>query len=452
MSKKNIQTKLICLKDSGLSFDECQFTGRLEFHDTHSIANLVSNITCAEIMATEVFLNFDNEIDEFFLFSLFTDAQIRFSALKKITVAKTNQYYKDINGVLYTKDGEALIYCPICNTGGEDGEMHIPDGVKYISSKAFAHNTGIKKLYLPDSLKLIFESAFSDMDELQFVDFGKGIRHIGSENSPGVFRFCHKLNEVIIPEQVKSIGPNAFYNCSSLQQVKLPEGLEYISKYAFYGTGIKTIHLPVTLYEIGESAISSADNVYIDRSINNPSGLIQSVMFNSENYSCGQKEAVVTIHDKGHNTYYFPKVWAFQSYIDAVRKFCDSGMMYRVNPDFVIEYLDFSTVQYDILNRLYRDNPKNNRVLNELTSFSDSVIDRYLNRGVFRLSDPEKDKQTEKMICEMISLGVVSFDMLHHLYKYALKDDNTEMIAYVLSSANKFYPDKSLYEAEDMNI
>lgn len=55
MSKENIQTKLICLKDSGLSLDECQFTGRLEFHDTHSIASLVSNTTCAEIMATEIF-------------------------------------------------------------------------------------------------------------------------------------------------------------------------------------------------------------------------------------------------------------------------------------------------------------------------------------------------------------------------------------------------------------
>lgn len=42
--------------------------------------------------------------------------------------------------------------------------------------------------------------------------------------------------------------------------------------------------------------------------------------------------------------------------------------------------------------------------------------------------------------------------MLQYLYKHALKNDNTEMIAYVLSSANKFYPDKSLYEAEDMNI
>lgn len=47
--------------------------------------------------------------------------------------------------------------------------MYIPDGVKYISPKAFAHNTGIKKLYLPDSLKMIFESAFLDMNELQFV-------------------------------------------------------------------------------------------------------------------------------------------------------------------------------------------------------------------------------------------------------------------------------------------
>ena len=165
MSKENIQTKLICLKDSGLSLDECQFTGRLEFHDTHSIASLVSNTTCAEIRATEIFLNFDKEIDEFFLFSLFNDSQRRFSALKKITVSQTNQYYKDIDGVLYTKDGETLIYCPICHTGDKNGEMYIPDGVKYISPKAFAHNTGIKKLYLPDSLKMIFESAFLDMNE-----------------------------------------------------------------------------------------------------------------------------------------------------------------------------------------------------------------------------------------------------------------------------------------------
>ena len=95
---------------------------------------------------------------------------------------------------------------------------------------------------------------------------------------------------------------------------------------------------------------------------------------------------------------------------------------------------------------------KINRVLNEFASFGDSVIDRYLNRRTFRLPGQEKDKQTEKMICEMMSLGIVSFETLYYLYQHALKDDNTEMIAYVLSSANKFYPDESLNEAEDMNI
>ena len=33
-----------------------------------------------------------------------------------------------------------------------------------------------------------------------------------------------------------------------------------------------------------------------------------------------------------------------------------------------------------------------------------------------------------------------------------LNEDNSEMIAYVLSSAHKFYPNESLNEAEDMNI
>ena len=60
--------------------------------------------------------------------------------------------------------------------------------------------------------------------------------------------------------------------------------------------------------------------------------------------------------------------------------------------------------------------------------------------------------QIEKMICEMMNLGIVSFETLYCLYQYALKEENTEMIAYALSSANKFYQDKSLNKVEDTNI
>ena len=88
MSKENIQTKLICLKDSGLSLDECQFTGRLEFHDTHSIASLVSNTTCAEIRATEIFLNFDKEIDAVWYvhFSVFIASMTDWTVNKRFPV------------------------------------------------------------------------------------------------------------------------------------------------------------------------------------------------------------------------------------------------------------------------------------------------------------------------------------------------------------------------------
>ena len=119
MLKENIQTKLICLKDSGLSLDECQFTGRLEFHDTHSIASLVSSTTCAEIRATEIFLNFDKEIDEFFLFSLFNDSQRRFSALKKITVAqiqKTGKRLFTVQSVILAMKTEKCTYQTASNT------------------------------------------------------------------------------------------------------------------------------------------------------------------------------------------------------------------------------------------------------------------------------------------------------------------------------------------------
>ena len=51
----------------------------------------------------------------------------------------------------------------------------------------------------------------------------------------------------------------------------------------------------------------------------------------------------------------------------------------------------------------------------------------------------------------LASSGRLFFVYLYYAF-FTLKEDNTEMIAYVLSSANKFYPDESLNDAEDMNI
>lgn len=88
------------------------------------------------------------------------------SSLTAINVDKHNNYYSSVNGVLYDKKQTALITCPSKKTG-----ITIPQSVKKIESRAF---------------------------------FG-----------------CSLINDIVLPEEVASIGFGAFRNCSSLQILKI---------------------------------------------------------------------------------------------------------------------------------------------------------------------------------------------------------------------------------------
>ena len=78
-----------------------------------------------------------------------------------------------------------------------------------------------------------------DMDSLvipQYID-EKKVSVIGDR----AFENCKFLNELILPEGIKSIGRRAFRNCESLEKLTLPEGLEYIGSECIAGTGISKI-------------------------------------------------------------------------------------------------------------------------------------------------------------------------------------------------------------------
>lgn len=65
--------------------------------------------------------------------------------LAKITVDKDNYYFKDIDGVLFSKDGNTLVCYP---QGKTDKEYVIPDSVKEINVGAF-FKSNIENLYFP---------------------------------------------------------------------------------------------------------------------------------------------------------------------------------------------------------------------------------------------------------------------------------------------------------------
>ena len=89
--------------------------------------------------------------------------------------------------------------------------------------------------------------------DMKRVEISRGIPAIGA----AAFADCYALEEVVIPDTVKLIGPNAFDSCTGLARIDLPEGIEKISAHAFYDCdGLVSIKLPGSLKFIGEGAFS----------------------------------------------------------------------------------------------------------------------------------------------------------------------------------------------------
>lgn len=65
-----------------------------------------------------------------------------------------------------------------------------------------------------------------------------------TELRPFVFYNFRNLEELIITDNINSIGKRAIYYCDSLNSVRMGRNVKSIYEEAFYGTAIKTLHLP----------------------------------------------------------------------------------------------------------------------------------------------------------------------------------------------------------------
>lgn len=117
------------------------------------------------------------------------------------------------------------------NYKGKDVKVTVPadKDVKVISANAFAGNTTIEKITLPDSVTQIEAYAFEGCEKLRTVELGKGLTKIDDY----VFANCEGLETMDIPSNVRSIGTEAFADCERFESITIPPEVTSIKEDAF---------------------------------------------------------------------------------------------------------------------------------------------------------------------------------------------------------------------------
>lgn len=159
------------------------------------------------------------------------------TSIEKIEVDESNEYYCDLEGVLFTKDMDTIISYPAASN---NSEYVIPDSVKNIGASAFYKAENLTDITIPDSVESIESFAFFGCKKLESIEIPGNIKTI--ERS--VFSSCSALTSIVIPSGITSIGARAFSNCSALTDITVPESVTSIEADSFADCfALETIYL-----------------------------------------------------------------------------------------------------------------------------------------------------------------------------------------------------------------
>ena len=163
-----------------------------------------------------------------------------------INVDEDNDVYSSADGVLFSKDGETLIYYPAKKA---ETEYAVPAGVKDIAPNAFIYCAELETVTMSDSVENIGAGAFYGASVSKVI-LPEEMETIGN----GAFAYCLYLTEITMPDTLESLGKSAFQNCVSLTAIKIP-AVSSIGDGVFYDCHhLAEIEIPSSVKSIGKEA------------------------------------------------------------------------------------------------------------------------------------------------------------------------------------------------------
>lgn len=164
-----------------------------------------------------------------------------------------SDYFKSIDGVLFTADYKTLVRYPPKKNGTD---YVIPDSVVNIRSFAFRNCEFLENIILPNSLTRIGEEAFCLCKSLQNIELSNSLIEIGKY----AFRYCKSLRKIEFPDSVIEMGDYIFLLSSKLKSIKLPNQISSIASSAFNGCwNLKGIECDSPFFKSIDGVLFTAD-------------------------------------------------------------------------------------------------------------------------------------------------------------------------------------------------
>ena len=97
-------------------------------------------------------------------------------------------------------------------------EVKLPEGLLQLKSNSFTGCISLPSVSLPSSVVYLGNSAFEGCNSFTRIDIPDKIVHIGDR----VFADCHALEQITIPSSVHHLGKHIFSGCRSLKTLTVP--------------------------------------------------------------------------------------------------------------------------------------------------------------------------------------------------------------------------------------
>lgn len=130
--------------------------------------------------------------------------------------------------------------------------------IKGVAEGAFAGNSTVEKITLPDTIEHIDKLAFRGCSSLEEINFPSSLTIVGSASFMGT-----AIEEIVLPNTVVTIEIMAFANNTRLKKLSINEGVTRLENIVEGANNLKKLYLPATITEIAEDFTLSNSNAII---------------------------------------------------------------------------------------------------------------------------------------------------------------------------------------------